>query len=102
MTWRVNEQTAQPSARRAGSHNWQSRWSHKLGRKPLRAVPCSWQATFKSTPLAEGYDEIVVPWEREMRHAEQVDRDGLRLPTRTLTDLVHLGEELGVQASFHL
>ena len=32
--------------RRAGwSHNWQSRWSHELGRKPLSTVPCSWQVT---------------------------------------------------------
>ena len=45
-TWRVNEHTEEPSARRAGwSHDWQPRWSHGLGRKPLRAVPCSWQAT---------------------------------------------------------
>ena len=45
-TWRVNERTQGPPARRAGwSHDWQSRWSHEAGRKPLRAVPCSWQAT---------------------------------------------------------
>jgi hypothetical protein len=45
-TWRVNEQTKDPTARRAGwSHDWQSRWSHEAGRKPLRAVPCSWQPT---------------------------------------------------------
>ena len=41
-----NEQTEDPSTRRAGwSHNWQSRLSHELGRKPLSTVPCSWQAT---------------------------------------------------------
>jgi len=45
-TWGVNEQTEEPPTRRAGwSHDWQSRWSHEVGRKSLRAVPCSWQAT---------------------------------------------------------
>ncbi len=47
-TWAVNEQTKHPPARRTGwSHDWHSRWSHELGRKPLRAVPCSWQATLE-------------------------------------------------------
>src|SRR6266540_1029691 len=46
MTRRVNERIEDPPARRAGwSHDWQSRWSHEVGRKPLRPVPCSWQAT---------------------------------------------------------
>ena len=53
-TWRVNEQTEEPSTRRAGwSHNWQSRWSHEVGRKPLRAVPCSWQATSRPQGVIE-------------------------------------------------
>ena len=46
MTRAVNERTRDLSARRAGwSHDWQPRWSHEAGRKPLNAVPCSWQAT---------------------------------------------------------
>lgn len=45
-TWRVNERTQDPPTRRAGwSHDWQPRWSHEAGRKPVRPVPCSWQAT---------------------------------------------------------
>jgi hypothetical protein len=46
MTRAVKEQAEDPPARRAGwSHDWQPRWSHEAGRKPLSAVPCSWQAT---------------------------------------------------------
>ncbi len=46
MTRAVNESIDDPTARRAGwSHDWQPRWSQEAGRKPLSAVPCSWQAT---------------------------------------------------------
>jgi len=46
LTRRANEDIDEPPARRAGwSHDWQTRWSHEAGRKPLRAVPRSWQAT---------------------------------------------------------
>src|SRR6266508_4792040 len=49
MTRAVNEQIGDNPARRAGwSHDWQPRWSHEAGRKPVSAVPCSWQATWRA------------------------------------------------------
>src|SRR6266542_65995 len=48
MTRAVNERTKDNPARRAGwSHDWQPRWSHEAGRKPVSPVPCSWQATIR-------------------------------------------------------
>ena len=44
--WRWTYQTSWTRCAGTGwSNDWQSRWSHEAGRKPLRAVPCSWQAT---------------------------------------------------------
>jgi putative transposase len=64
-TWRVNERTQDPPTRRAGwSHDWQSRWSHEPGRKPVRPVPCSWQATFAYTAFViDAFAGTIVGWE---------------------------------------
>lgn len=50
-TSRSNARAEKPTGGRAGwAHHWQSRWSQEPGRKPLKAVPCSWQATVEHFP----------------------------------------------------
>jgi LDH2 family malate/lactate/ureidoglycolate dehydrogenase len=53
-------------------------------------------ADLKSTPLAEGHDEIFYPGEIEARTAAQRSRAGILLDDRTWGELVDLSERLGL------
>lgn len=52
----------------------------------------------KSTPPAEGFDEVLVPGEPEARSARRAQKEGIELPAEVCEELVRLAEELGVAA----
>lgn len=52
----------------------------------------------KSTPPAEGFDEVLVPGEPEARSARRAQKEGIELPAEVCEELVRLAEELGVVA----
>ena len=54
----------------------------------------------KSVPLAEGFDEILVPGEIEMRSAERADRLGVEVPDKTREELTAVAEALSVPSPF--
>jgi LDH2 family malate/lactate/ureidoglycolate dehydrogenase len=51
----------------------------------------------KLAPLAEGFDEILYPGEPEARRAKAQADDGLVLPPETMSGIVTLCEELGIE-----
>ena len=55
----------------------------------------------KTTPLAQGYDEIFYPGELEDRSEARVRAEGgIQLPSQTLEDLHRIGTEQGVELPF--
>ncbi len=50
----------------------------------------------KAVPLAEGFDEILVPGERGSRTAASRTRDGIRLPRAELLRLKEEAETVGI------
>jgi LDH2 family malate/lactate/ureidoglycolate dehydrogenase len=54
----------------------------------------------KSVPLAEGFDEILVPGEIEMRNAERADRVGVEIPDKTRDELTAVADALSVPSPF--
>jgi LDH2 family malate/lactate/ureidoglycolate dehydrogenase len=54
----------------------------------------------KSVPVAEGFDEILVPGEIEMRNAERADRVGVEVPDKTRQELKAVAEALSVPSPF--
>ena len=55
-------------------------------------------AQVKSTPPAEGFEEVLVPGEPEARAARRAQREGIELPEEVYEELVELAQELGVTA----
>ena len=53
-------------------------------------------AYMKSTPLAEGFDEILLPGERDFRKMEQTTEGGITLDDRTWEQIVETARGLGV------
>ncbi|MBP0494980.1 Ldh family oxidoreductase [Pararoseomonas indoligenes] len=55
-------------------------------------------AGIKSTPLAEGFEEVFYPGEIEARNEERHEKDGLVLPEQTRADLLQVAQDYGVTA----
>ncbi|NIT77904.1 MAG: Ldh family oxidoreductase, partial [Thermoplasmata archaeon] len=51
----------------------------------------------KSTPPADGFDEVLLPGEPEARTEQRRLRQGIPLGREVYQELVELGEELGVE-----
>ncbi|MFW6055851.1 MAG: Ldh family oxidoreductase [Chloroflexota bacterium] len=51
----------------------------------------------KELPKAEGFDEILMPGEREEKVYQERIKSGIPVPARTLTSLEKIADELGVQ-----
>ena len=107
MTRAVNEDIEEPQARRAGwSHDWQPRWSHEPGRKPLRPVPCSWQAT-TAAPSPPPRTRRTVHPERHRAHrrvrAPIMNEKPLETPTSPTTQalLADPGQRLDPMSTDH-
>jgi LDH2 family malate/lactate/ureidoglycolate dehydrogenase len=52
----------------------------------------------KSVPLAQGFEEVFYPGEREARNDGLNRKEGLQLPEDTLTDLRRIARETGLEA----
>ncbi|HSQ04748.1 MAG TPA: Ldh family oxidoreductase, partial [Burkholderiales bacterium] len=52
----------------------------------------------KSVPLAQGFEEVFYPGEREARNDALNRKDGLQLPEDTLADLRRIACETGLES----
>ncbi len=52
----------------------------------------------KELPRAEGFDEILMPGEREENAYQERIKSGIPIPARTLTSLKKIADELGIEA----
>jgi uncharacterized oxidoreductase len=52
----------------------------------------------KATPPAQGYDEVLVAGEPELRHEAKRKREGIPLAEATWESLVEWGAKLGIAA----
>jgi LDH2 family malate/lactate/ureidoglycolate dehydrogenase len=57
-------------------------------------------AELKSTPRAQGFDEVFYPGEIEARNDERNRRDGVTLPDDTVTDLRRIARETHLEPQF--
>ena len=53
----------------------------------------------KSSRLAKGFDEILIPGEPEFRNAERVEKEGIKVDDRTWEQIVEVGDVFGAGTS---